>query len=108
MAQIFDGYRFFKYLMENILTDGYCLSLYTCKRCIAFKQFDGLNFDGLAGKHQKRQNFPRQNFALYGKPYHARIQLASITVYNICNVLPIIKLSASTTICNVIGYFCEI
>ena len=25
------------------------------------KQFDGLNIDGLAGKHQKRQNF-----ALYG------------------------------------------
>ena len=32
------------------------------------KQFDGLNIDGLAGKRQKRQNFPRQNFALYGKP----------------------------------------
>ena len=30
------------------------------------KQFDGLNIDGLAGKRQKRQNFPRQNFALYG------------------------------------------
>ena len=46
--------------------DGHCLSLYTCKGCIVFKQFDGLNFDGLAGKHQKRQNFPHQNFALYG------------------------------------------
>ena len=32
------------------------------------KQFDGLNIDGLAGKHQKRQNFPRQNFVLYGTP----------------------------------------
>ena len=32
-----------------------------------FKQFDGLNFDGLAGKLQKRQNFPPgQNFVLYG------------------------------------------
>ena len=31
------------------------------------KQFDGLNIDGLAGKHQKHQNFPCQNFALYGK-----------------------------------------
>ena len=51
--------------MENILTDGHCLSPYTCKCCIVFKQFDGLNFDGLAGKRQKRQNFPHQNFALY-------------------------------------------
>ena len=25
------------------------------------KQFDGLNIDGVAGKHQKCQNFPRQN-----------------------------------------------
>ena len=32
--------------------DGYCLSPYTCKHCIVFKQFDELNFDGLAGKHQ--------------------------------------------------------
>ena len=62
----FDGYWLFKYLMENILTDGYCLSTYTCKRCTVFKQSDGLNFDNLAGKHQKRQNFPRQNFVLYG------------------------------------------
>ena len=30
------------------------------------KRFDGLYIDGLAGKCQKRQNFPRQNFALYG------------------------------------------
>ena len=52
--------------MENILTDRHCLSPYTCKRCIVFKQFNGLNFDGPAGKRQKRQNFPRQNFVLYG------------------------------------------
>ena len=26
------------------------------------KQFDGLNIDGLAGKHQKRQNFPPSKF----------------------------------------------
>ena len=38
--------------------DGHCLSPYTCKHCVAFKQFDGLNFDDLAGKCQKRQNFP--------------------------------------------------
>ena len=58
IAQNFDGYWLFKYLTENILTDGDCLSPYTCKRPIVFKQFDGLNFDGLAGKHQKCQNFP--------------------------------------------------
>ena len=61
-GKIFDGYRLFKYLMENILTDGHCLSPYTCKCCIVIKQFDGLNFDGLAGKHQKRQNFPPSKF----------------------------------------------
>ena len=43
--------------MENILTDGYCLLPYTCKRCTVFKQFDRLNFDGLAQKCQKCQNF---------------------------------------------------
>ena len=48
----FDRYQLFKYLTENILMDGHCLSLYICKRCIIFKQFDGLNFDGLAGKRQ--------------------------------------------------------
>ena len=37
---------------------------------VVFEQFDGLNFDGLAEKHQKRQNFPRQNFALYGINLH--------------------------------------
>ena len=42
------------------MMDDYCLSRYTCKCCTIFKQFDGLNFDGLAGKHRKRQNFPRQ------------------------------------------------
>ena len=41
------------------------LSPYTCKCCIVFKQFDGLNFDGLAEKRQKRQNSPCQNFTLY-------------------------------------------
>ena len=44
------------YLLENILTDALSLSLYTCKHCF-FKQFDGLNLDGLVGKLQKRQ-FP--------------------------------------------------
>ena len=42
--------------------DGQCLSPYTCKRCIVFKQFDGLNFDGPAGKHQKHQNFSPSKF----------------------------------------------
>ena len=32
---------------------SHCLSPYTCKCCIVFKQFDGLKFDGLAGKRQK-------------------------------------------------------
>ena len=41
--------------------DGHCLSPYTCKHCIVFKQFDGINSDSLAEKHQKRQNFPCQN-----------------------------------------------
>ena len=49
ILQIFD---------ENILTDGYCLSPYTCKRCTILKQFDRLNCDGLARKCQKHQNFP--------------------------------------------------
>ena len=47
---------------SNISTDGHCLSPYTCKHCIVYEQFDGLNFDGLAGKHQKRQNFPLSKF----------------------------------------------
>ena len=63
MGGNFDGYWPFKYFTENILMDGYCLSPFTCKYCIVFKQFDGLNFDGLAGKHQ---NSPNQNFAVYG------------------------------------------
>ena len=53
----------FKFLTENILTDGYCLSPCTFKFCTVFKQFDGLNFDGLAGKCQKRQNFPPSKFS---------------------------------------------
>ena len=43
--------------MGNIITDGHCLSPYTYKRCIVFKQFDGLNFDRPTEKCQKRQNF---------------------------------------------------
>ena len=62
----FDGYWLFKYLTENILTDDHCLSPYTYKHCIVFKQYDRLNFDSLAGKHQKRQKFPQSKFALYG------------------------------------------
>ena len=62
----FDGYLLFQYLMDNILTDYHCLSPYTCKCCIVIKQFNGLNFDSVAGKRQKHHNFPRQNFAIYG------------------------------------------
>ena len=47
---------------SNILTDGHCLSPYSYKCCIVFKQFNGLNFDGLAGKCQKCQNFPPSKF----------------------------------------------
>ena len=43
IAQNFDGYRLFKYLTENSLTDGHCLSPYTCKGCIVFKQYDGVH-----------------------------------------------------------------
>ena len=47
--QIFDGKYF----------DGWSLSF--TKHCIALK-FDRLNFDGLAGKRQKHQNFPLLKF----------------------------------------------
>ena len=58
------------YLMENILTDGHCFSPYTCKCCIVFKQRNGLNFDSLAGKCQKRRNSPHHHhFVLYGMVY---------------------------------------
>ena len=65
------------YLTENILTDGYCLSPYTCKMLYCFKQLDGLNFDGLAGKHQKHQNFPlSKNFCytLYTDKHNTHTQ----------------------------------
>ena len=65
MGGNFDRYWLLKYLTENILTDGYRLSPYTRKCCTVLKQFDGSNFDGLARKRQKHQNFPFQNFALY-------------------------------------------
>ena len=52
------------------------------------KQFDGLNIDGLAGKHQKHQNFPRQNFALYGIKLHLS-----------CNVAIVLKLVALISTC---------
>ena len=51
-----------KCLTENILMDSCHLSPYTCKHYTVFKQFDELNFDGLAQKHQKRQNFPPSKF----------------------------------------------
>ena len=63
--------------MENILTDGHCLSPYTCKCCIVFKQFDGLNFDGL-----KCQNFPHQNFALYGNT----VRVVNFAGLNFCSL----------------------
>ena len=43
-----------------------------------FNQFDGLSFDGLAGKCQKRQNPPHQNFALYG----------TMVILQVMNIIP--------------------
>ena len=54
----FDEYKLFTYLTEKKLMDVHCLLSYTCKRCIVFKQFDRLNFDGLARRRQKCQNSP--------------------------------------------------
>ena len=48
----------FKYLMENILTDGQFLLANT----VLPSKFDGLNVDGLAGKRQNCQNFPPSKF----------------------------------------------
>ena len=50
-----DRHRLFKYLTENILTDGHCLLL----NAVLPSNFKGLNFDGLAGKHQ---NFPLHDY----------------------------------------------
>ena len=55
--QIFDGKYF----------DGWPVSF--TKYCIIALKFDRFNFDSLAGKRQKRQNFPRKNFPLYGIQY---------------------------------------
>ena len=52
----------FKYLTEDILTDGHCLSPCICKYCNGFKIFDRLNFDGLARKRQKCEIFPILTF----------------------------------------------
>ena len=60
MVENFDGYY-----MENILMDGHCFLPRARKRRNPLK-FDGLKFDGLAGKCQKCQNFPHQNLVLYG------------------------------------------
>ena len=45
------------------------------------KQFDGLNIDGQAGKHQNVKISPRQNFALYD----IRILLYNLIIIIICN-----------------------
>ena len=49
------------------------------------KQFDGLNIDGLA---EKRQKFPRQNFALYGSCYvHTLVHIViavSLCIMTMC------------------------
>ena len=84
-------------MKENILTDGHCLLPYTCKRCIIlnFKQFDKLNFDGLAGKRQKHQNFPPSKFCtirylleltfgilpLTNQSQSAKFEIGSVEIY---------------------------
>ena len=45
-------------MTQNILTEGQCLLPNT----VLPSKFDGLNFDGLAGKRQNRQNFPPLKF----------------------------------------------
>ena len=81
------------YLTKNILTDNYCLSPYTCKRCIVFKQFDGLNFDSLAVKCQKRQNFTHQNFALYSsRDWHEKMATKVLNTANYCPDMYLITL----------------
>ena len=59
------------------MTDGYCLSPYILKHCIAL---DELNFGGLAGKHQNVK-ISGQNFVLY--VYYAWIlaALCQIPIY---------------------------
>ena len=50
-------HRLFKCLTENISMDGHCL---LPNSVMPYRS----KFDGLAGKHQKRQNLPHQNFPL--------------------------------------------
>ena len=50
--KIFDGKYF----------DGWSLSFTMHYKCCIVKQFDGLNFDGPAVKHQKYQNSPLSKF----------------------------------------------
>ena len=61
--------------MQNILTDIHCLTPYTCKRCIVFKQCDKLNFDGIARKHQKCFKILPVKIALYSMHVHTAINL---------------------------------
>ena len=77
----FDRYWFFKHLTENILTDGHLLSAYTCKCCIVLKQFDGLNYDGLAGKSQKRQNFPLSKFCAIRYSKHMESKTTELNMH---------------------------
>ena len=60
----FDGYRLFKYLMEEILTDGRPISPCICKCCNASKWFIRVNFGYLTGNHQKCQQFTPSQFCV--------------------------------------------
>ena len=71
-----------KYLTRNILTDAHCLLPNT----VMPLKFDGLNFDGLAGKHQKRHNFPpikilRCVYGISVRPLIAVLQNTNIYMY---------------------------
>ena len=68
-------------MTENILTDGHLLSAYTCKCCIVLKQFDGLNYDGLAGKCQKRQNFPLSKFCAIWYSKHMESKTTELNMH---------------------------
>ena len=63
--------------------DGQCLLPNT----VLPQKFDGLNFDGLAGKHQKRQNFPCENFPLYGNTWFGEFELPfGISTFKIASI----------------------
>ena len=76
MGGNFDEYWLFKYLTENILMDGNCLSPYTRKGCNVFKQFDRLNRRS-SWKVSKMSNFPPGKNLHYIVPFLSMFCMAS-------------------------------